>query len=212
VKKNVKIALTATGLAVVGGLFVAGTSFAERGFGPGGFGPRGMGPMGGFGQVRGELLKNVDANGDGAITQEEIDAAVAARLDQFDADKNGSLSLQEFEALWADLTRPAAVRAFQFLDPDGNANVSKDELDEALGGIVKRFDRNGDGKLTREDRPRGHRMHGRWSDDDGPGMRHHGMRHHRGWRDDGNAPRDGQGPRPWMPQDDGGDGDSDSAE
>ena len=79
------------------------------------------GPMGGFGMMQREMLKNVDTNGDGALSQDEINAAVNARFAEFDADKNGSLSLSEFEALWAEITKPMAVRAFQFLDPNGDA-------------------------------------------------------------------------------------------
>ncbi len=56
-----------------------------------------------------------------------------ARFAEFDADKNGSLSLQEFEALWAEITKPMAVRTFQFLDPNGDAQISKAELDEHVG-------------------------------------------------------------------------------
>ena len=57
------------------------------------------------------------------------------RFTQFDADKNGNLSLAEFEALWAEITKPVAVRAFQFLDPDGDAAIAKAELDERFGTV-----------------------------------------------------------------------------
>ena len=100
-----------------------------------------------------EMLQNIDTNNDGALSQEEINAAVNSRFAEFDADKNGSLSLQEFEALWAEITKPVAVRAFQFLDPDGDAAVAKAELDERFGTIVSHFDRNDDGVLSRDDRP-----------------------------------------------------------
>jgi len=159
-KKSVKMALATTSLAVAGTLFLVGSSFAERGFGP-----LGLGPMDGPGN---QILKTVDVNGDGKLSQEEIDTAVNDRFAKFDADANGNLSLTEFEALWADITKPMAVRAFQFLDPDGDAALSKAEIDERFGGIVAEFDRNDDGVLSRAD----HR---------GPP---HGPRHGpRGWRD-----------------------------
>ena len=130
-KRSVKIALATSALAVAGGLFLVGSSFAERGFGPGGMGRWAAhgGAMGGFGEMRREMLKEVDTNSDGKISQDEINAAVNARFAEFDADKNGSLSLQEFEALWADITKPIAVRTFQFLDPNGDAEISKAELE-----------------------------------------------------------------------------------
>ncbi len=58
-KRSVKVALATSALAVAGGLFLATSSFAERGFGPGHwYGPYGYGgPMGGFGEMRREMLK-----------------------------------------------------------------------------------------------------------------------------------------------------------
>jgi hypothetical protein len=148
-RKSVKIALATSALAVGGGLFLATASFAERGFGHGRMGM--MGPMHGLGM---EMIQGVDANNDGALSQDEINTAVNARFAEFDADKNGSLSLQEFEALWAEITKPVAVRAFQFLDPDGDAAVAKAELDKRFGTIVSHLDRNDDGVLSRDDHPR----------------------------------------------------------
>lgn len=147
-KTSVKMALATSALAVAGGLFLTGTVFAARGFD----GPGHMRTMGAFGH---EMLKDVDTNGDGALSQEEINAAVDGRFAEFDADRNGSLSLAEFQALWAEITKPISVRAFQFLDPDGDAVVTKAELDDRFGTIVSRFDRNDDGMLSPDDR--GHR-------------------------------------------------------
>jgi hypothetical protein len=173
-RRSVKVALATTALAVTGGLFLAGSSLADFAGGPmGRMGP--MGPMGmGFGPIAHEVLQSVDTNKDGMLSQDEINAAVNARFSQFDADKNGSLSLTEFQALWADITKPIAVRAFQFLDPDGDAAVTKAELDDRFGNVVSRFDRNGDGMLSPADHmgPRGHRgwRHHHWGQDgrDGP--------------------------------------------
>ena len=167
-RRSVKIALATSALAVAGGLFLAGSSLAE---GPGPWGR--MGAMGGHmgmmgGPIAHEMLKSVDTNNDGALSQDEINAAVNSRFTQFDADKNGSLSLTEFEALWADITRPMAVRTFQFLDPDGDAAISKAELDDRFGHVVASFDRNKDGVLSPADHmgprhgPRGWRHHGWW--------------------------------------------------
>ena len=157
-KRSVQIALAAGGLAVFGGIFLAGASLADAGFGPPG--PH-MAMMGGMGA---ELLQNVDKNGDGALSQDEINAAVDGRFAEFDANKDGKLSLEEFQALWADLTRPIAVRAFQFLDPNGDAALDRAEVDKRFGSIVARLDRNNDGKLSPEDRPHDMRWHHGWKD------------------------------------------------
>ena len=144
-KTRTKI-LSATAAAVlIGGVAVAGQGMAQRMY-------HGRG-MGMFGMLGGEqLLREVDTNGDGRITQAEIDAAVNARFARFDANGDGRLSLDEFTALWADLTRPVTVRAFQFMDPNGDGSITKAEVDERFGRLVQRFDRNGDGALSMEDR------------------------------------------------------------
>lgn len=182
-RRSVKIALATSALAVAGGLFLAGSGLAENG--PGQLRRIGfmnhMGMMGGHmgmmgGSIAHEMLKGVDTNDDGALSQEEINAAVNARFSQFDTDKNGSLSLTEFEALWADITKPMAVRSFQFLDPDGDAAITKTEVDDRFGHLVSRFDRNKDGTLSPADHmrppggPRWWRHHGGPENgrDDGP--------------------------------------------
>ncbi len=167
-KTSVKIALASGVVAVTGALFLVGSSYADRG----GFGPR-FGMMGGPGgpMIR-EMLAEVDTNDDDALTQQEIDAAVEARLAAFDSNNSGGLSLEEFQALWADITQPMAVRAFQFLDPDGDAEITEAELNDRFGTAVARLDRNDDGVLDRDDRRRGGREgRGRWWDRDGRGDR-----------------------------------------
>jgi Ca2+-binding EF-hand superfamily protein len=170
-KKSVKVALATGALGVAGAVFLVGSSYADRG----GFGPGFGGMMGGPGHggpiVR-EMLASVDTNGDGALSQDEINEAINVRFTTFDANHDGSLSLDEYEALWADITRPLAVRTFQFLDPNGDAAVSKAEVEDRFGSVVAHMDRNGDGMLSEADRPHhrgGPRHHGH-----GPG--HHGPR------------------------------------
>ena len=155
-KQSLKVALAASVLAIAGGVFLVGTSFAERGFGHHG----GM-----MRPLAHEMLASVDANSDGALSQAEIDAAIDARFAEFDANKDTNLSLEEFQALWAEITKPVSVRAFQFLDPNGDASIAKAELDDRFGTLVAHFDRNDDGALSHEDRPHGRSWH-RWGGDD----------------------------------------------
>ena len=152
-RTSVKYALAGVGVAVAGGALLAGVAVANPGFGH----HRMM--MGHGGAIAHEMLANVDTNDDGALSQEEIDAAVDSRFTEFDANTDGDLSLEEFQALWAEITQPMAVRAFQFLDPNGDATVGRDELDDRFGSVVARFDRNDDGMLSPDDRRGRHGWH-----------------------------------------------------
>jgi hypothetical protein len=157
-KASLKWVLATGALAVAGSVAIAGTAMAAPGFGHHG------GP---FRMVMIDMLAGIDTNADSALSQDEINAAVNARYATFDANKDSQLSLEEFQALWTDLTRPVTVRAFQFLDSDGDAAVARSEVDKRFGSLVARLDRNNDGKLSQEDRlQRGHGGWHRWSDDE----------------------------------------------
>ena len=55
------------------------------------------------------LFEAFDANQDGTLTQAEVDQARQAKLAEFDADGDGSLSLEEYQALWLDAMRERMV-------------------------------------------------------------------------------------------------------
>ncbi len=164
-RQNRLLALTSAGLmaATVGLLALGGSAFAQ------GRGPDGRGAM--------AMLRSFDTDGDRALTQAEIDAGIAARVASADADGDGALSLAEFGTVWEDMTETRRVRAFQRLDPNGDASVTTAELEARFGGIVERMDRNGDGQLDQADR-------GRRGRDGGP----RGRDHHRGGGDRSERP------------------------
>jgi len=138
---KLKLLAAASVAAVLGLVAFSNPSLANRAYA----GFHGMRMMGGLAT---ELLRDVDTDQNGKLTQQEIDGAVNGRYARFDGDKNGSLSLEEFTALWAELTRPVTVRAFQMLDPNGDAAVARAEVDERFARAVQRYDRNGDGALS----------------------------------------------------------------
>lgn len=162
------------GLAGVTGFAVASADQGGWGGGPG----MGMGHHGkGHGWHRGggmmmHMLDELDTNKDKKLTQEEIDAARAALLTEGDADKNGQLSLDEYQTVWMKQMREMMVRQFQRLDRDGNAQVTAEEFNGPFTDMVARLDRNNDKVLDEADRGRGGR-HGMWRHrdrgGDGPG-------------------------------------------
>ena len=162
---------TLIAIAVAGALGAAalvGVSYA--GHRDGGFGARhghGLGFLdkGQLALSALEMFDAIDADGDGKLTQAEIDRVRNARHAAHDGNGDGNLSLDEFAGLWHETTRPLTVRAFQALDTDGDALLTRAEYDRPLAAIVEHLDRDGDGALSMRDR-----WHddddGRWWDDD----------------------------------------------
>ena len=116
-------------------------------------GKRGRGGRGMRGAMMG-AFQDADADGNGSLTQVEIDQFLAAQLADADADTNGSVNLDEFQTIYLERTRPNMVDAFQRLDEDGDGQITSAELSDRFGTIVQRMDRNGDDALSMEDRGR----------------------------------------------------------
>ena len=119
-------------------------------------GGHGLGGRGGA-ALTSSLFERADADGDGAVTQAEIDAFRAAEVQRADTGGDGGLDLAEFETLYREYTRPATVDVFQDLDDDGDGTVDAAEMDARFGDVVERLDRDGDDALSVEDRGRGRR-------------------------------------------------------
>ncbi len=160
-KTKLLVAGGTAGLLALGG--IAGLANADMGGGMG----HGMGRMHGMGHgmMARHMMERYDANKDGKLTQDEIDQNRTQWHGEFDADKNATLSLDEFRNLWLKARNEQMVREFQRFDRDGNGQVTLDEYKTPLANLVANRDRNGDGALSREDRrergERGrHRGHG----------------------------------------------------
>src|SRR5918995_1082498 len=135
--------LLAGGTLALGAAVFAGASLAD------GWGRHHGGGHHGGGAMR--LFEQFDANQDGRLTQAEIDQARQSRLAEFDQDGDGSLSLEEYQALWMDAMRERMVDRFQSHDDDGDGLVTSEEFAEPFGRIVSRLDRNDDGELTADE-------------------------------------------------------------
>lgn len=162
--KTTKIAIAAVTVLGVGAAAVAaqadgrwrghgGSSCYSQGHG-GGHGMGGPG-MGGHGGRMASMLRYFDSDGDGAVSQAEIDQVRDERFTAFDGDQSQSLSLAEFEGLWLDFMRESMVDGFQRLDADGDGQVTLAEVNRPLGQMVQHMDRNEDGVIDRSDFRRG---------------------------------------------------------
>ena len=153
-ERRIRIWLLA-GVSLAAGAALIGVAQADRG-------RHGMHDVAG-------LMERYDANRDGALSQDEIDANRTQWHGEFDRDKTGDLSIAEFEALWLKARRQAMVREFQEFDRDGDGKLTLDEYKAPLTATVSRLDRNGDGLINQDDQRR--RRSGDDDEDDreGPG-------------------------------------------
>jgi hypothetical protein len=125
--------------SIIAGLLLASSATALPAFA---HGPRGGGPF----------PSEYDANGDGTVTSEEIQAARAEEFAKIDANGDGYISLAELQA-W-----PAKRQEEKFasLDADGSGSLSQAEFlgdktgrAATLGAkVFKLADANGDGALS----------------------------------------------------------------
>lgn len=90
-----------------------------------------------------QFFKQIDADADGTITQQELDTFRAAKVKAADTNKDGALSLKEFEPVYQEMTRTRMVRAFQHLDSNGDSVISKQEMDDRFGNKMQRMDKKG---------------------------------------------------------------------
>jgi hypothetical protein len=132
----------------------------SMGMGPGdgmGMGPMGpMGPMGGMlGALFGADFATLDADGDGAITEADIEARAAARFAQADADGSGGLTAAEMVAM-AEIIRQEQMAArlserLARIDDSADGEIQIEELTARAPSPVHffdRFDSDNDGAIS----------------------------------------------------------------
>lgn len=117
----------------------------------------------GFGGPRGEMVfAELDANGDGVLTQDEVlaqDRGIAAA----DVDGDGLASRDELLAHAADRAETRIDRLLEVVDTDGDGAVSQAEMDahqdarhqerraRMVERVFDRMDADGDGALSAEE-------------------------------------------------------------
>lgn len=105
----------------------------------------------------------LDANGDGQVTQDELDAAAAQRFADVDTDGNGSVSAEEMVAhmqVMADQQRASrqtrmAERMIARMDQNGDGLLSAQEMKPGAAPAPKtmfeRLDSDADGAISEEE-------------------------------------------------------------
>jgi len=117
-----------------------------------------------------ELFSRLDKNGDGTVTEDEVGEDRKSYFERLvragDKNKDGKLTKDEFsEALAAERKRPKATSDekqpqpkqfnpeafFDRLDRNGDGKIGKDEMPEQGREFIERLDANKDGEITKEE-------------------------------------------------------------
>ena len=118
------------------------------------------------GEHRAKILERLDANKDGAIDRAEFMAGRDDRFAMLDGNGDGTVIEAEFDAAAARFRAEHGMGEgghgaghqgrhgewFARIDADGDGSVTRGEFDDAAERMFARFDRNGDGVLSPEDR------------------------------------------------------------
>ena len=142
---NRKTAFLLASAVAVGLMTALATVASARPFGAAsGDGPRGA-------QGLEQMFQTFDGNGDGRLTQAEIDAYRRDRHASFDTNEDGAIALTEFEKVWLDAMRTPMTQRFQRLDANADGKVTAEEFGAPFAGMVQWLDTAEDGVVTRDD-------------------------------------------------------------
>ncbi|MDA7427970.1 EF-hand domain-containing protein [Primorskyibacter aestuariivivens] len=109
------------------------------------------GPSGGFGPAMLEFI-DLDANGDGQLSTDEMANMAQAHFAKVDANGDGELSADELQAAAAERQARRVARMIETLDSDGNGTLSAEEMEAARdmrGGHGQRAGKDGEGHKKR---------------------------------------------------------------
>lgn len=102
-----------------------------------------------------EMMKEIDTDGDGAVSSAESAARAEKMFEEIDTDKDGAVTPEEMQAHHkADKERhmmEKRKRMMEKSDPDGDGKISKDEFLKNAAERNARLDSDGDGKVTKDE-------------------------------------------------------------
>lgn len=117
----------------------------------------------------------LDLDGDGALTLQELQARGQARFEASDSNGDGALSADEMIAAANARTAERVARMIARFDANGDGVLQPDEMPgrggDFAGRMFERVDADGDGQLTEEEFEAAKK---RWGDRRGQGPRDRG--------------------------------------
>lgn len=159
-KPNQELTMKTIHTTLIGSLaiLIAGTAAAQDK--PEGDARRGRPQM--SPEMREQMLKEFDKDGDGELNEKErtaareagrarMEARRAAFMKKWDKDGDGELSDTEREAMKADMEK-RRKKMLKKYDKDGDGELNAEERKAMMEAIIKKYDKDGDGKLNAEER------------------------------------------------------------
>lgn len=135
-RKNMKHTGFITGTLIVALAVSAGAAYAK-----------------GAGKFKAVEFEALDADGNGELSQAELDAHRAARFATADSNGDGVLSLQELQAAGHTKADERAARMIERFDANADGALSQDEMPgpRKQGRMFTRMDADGNGTISQEE-------------------------------------------------------------
>ncbi len=95
----------------------------------------------------------LDSDGDGQITEGELQALGQTRFDQADSDGNGVLSAAEMQAQAQKQLSRRVARMIEKFDQDGDGALSREEMPgpRKTGRVFSHLDQDGSGGISQQE-------------------------------------------------------------
>ncbi|MEO0398986.1 MAG: EF-hand domain-containing protein [Pseudomonadota bacterium] len=106
------------------------------------------------------MFDKLDADGDGRVAIEDLADAARTRGQEADADNDGYVTREEMEAHRE--AKRAEMREKRFPDQNDDGVVSRTEFEDAAAARFAELDKNGDGVLTEDEKPKRRGPRGRF--------------------------------------------------
>lgn len=106
------------------------------------------------------FLRGADADKDGAISLDEAVKAAGDRFDRMDRTKDGTLDRADRDALRKEMTDYRVKRVLHRYGATAEGRISREQAFKVAGDMFARLDRNSDGTISRDERPRWAGRHG----------------------------------------------------
>lgn len=102
-------------------------------------------------KMRGHVFERVDANKDDKVTADEIRPFTNKRFARFDADGDGVVSTEEIDAHLMKRMIKWRQRLLLRFDGDGDGTITRTEFTDKADAMFQRVDANDDGAIDREE-------------------------------------------------------------